>query len=93
MRRPFRLWHAAVVIVAHGTALAAVAWRQSATGETMAEIATLANEIVAAADRRDELERELLRMDRRWVVEEAGRRLGMRPPTEEEIVIAPGGAF
>ena len=93
MRRPFRLWHAAVAIVAHGMALAAVAWRQSATGETMAEIATLADEIVAAADRRDELERELLRMDRRWVVEEAGRRLGMRPPTEEEIVIAPGGAF
>ncbi len=92
MRRPFRLWHAAVVIAAHGMALAAVAWRQSATRETMAEIATLAAEIVVAADRRDELERELLRMDRRWVVEEAGRRLGLRPPTEEEIVIAPGGA-
>ena len=92
MRRPFRLWHAAVVIAGHGMALAAVAWRQSATHETMAEIATLADEIVVAADRRDELERELLRMDRRWVVEEAGRRLGLRPPTEEEIVIAPEGA-
>ena len=93
MSRPLRLWHAAVVIAAHGMALAAVAWRQSAARETMADIATLADEIVVAADRRDELERELLRMDRRWVVEEAGRRLRMRPPTEEEIVIAPGGAF
>ena len=92
MRRPFRLWQAGVVIAAYGLALAAVAWRQSATHEKMAGIAALADEIVVAADRRDELERELLRMDRRWVGEEAGRRLGLRTPTEEEIVIAPGGA-
>ena len=91
--RGIRLWHAALLLAAHGAALSAVAWRQSETRATMSEIAALADEMVVATDRRDELERRLLGIvERRWVTREAGRRLGLRAPGEEEIVIAPGGA-
>ncbi len=80
-----------VALVAYAAALTAVAWRQSTTRETMAEIDRLSRELVVAADHREELAREVLGLeDRRWVVEEANRRLGLRPPREEEVVIASG---
>lgn len=80
-----------VAMVAYAAALTAVAWRQSTTRETMAEIDRLSREVVVAADLREELGREVHGLeDRRWVVEEADRRLGLRPPREEEVVIASG---
>jgi len=80
-----------VALVAYAAALTAVAWRQSTTRETRAEIDRLSREMVVAADHREERARELLGIeDRRWVVEEADRRLGLRPPREEEVVIASG---
>lgn len=81
-----------LALVAYAIALTAVAWRQSTTRETMAEIDRLSRELVVAGDEREELARELLGLEaRRWVVEEAGRRLGLRPPSETEVVIAAGG--
>lgn len=80
-----------VALLAYAVALTAIAWRQSTTRETMAEIDRLSRERVVAADEREELARELLGLEaRRWVVEEAGRRLGLRPPGETEVVIASG---
>lgn len=80
-----------VALVAYAAALTAVAWRQSTTRETMAELDGLSRELAVAADHREELAREVLGLeDRRWVVEEADRRLGLRPPSEEEVVIASG---
>lgn len=80
-----------VALVAYAAALTAVAWRQSTTRETMAEVDRLSREVAVAADHREELAREVLGLeDRRWVVKEADRRLGLRPPREEEVVIASG---
>ncbi|MDE2764238.1 MAG: hypothetical protein OXQ94_05155 [Gemmatimonadota bacterium] len=80
-----------VALVAYAVALTAVAWRQSTTRETMAEIDRLSRELAVAADEREELARELAGLEaRRWVVEAADRRLGLRPPSEAEVVIASG---
>lgn len=80
-----------LALVAYGAALTAVAWRQSTTRETMAENDRLSRELVYAADEREDLARELLGLEQhRWVVEEAGRRLGLRPPSEAEVVFASG---
>ena len=91
MTRKARKGRVILALVAYAAALTAVAWRQSTTRETMGEIDLLSRELAVAADEREELARELLGLeDRRWVVEEANRRLGLRPPSEEEVVIASG---
>ena len=78
----------AVVLVS----LTTVAWRQSTTRETMEELAAAERELAIAVDEREELSRELSAMETRpWIGAEAARRLGMRAPTENEVVIAPGG--
>lgn len=84
-------WCVILALVAFGFALTAVAWRQSTTRDTLAEIDRLSRELAVAADAREELARDVLVLEeRRRVVEEAGRRLGLRPPSEEEVVIASG---
>jgi len=85
------MWRVILALVAFAFALTAVAWRQSTTRDTLAEIERLSRELAVAADAREELARDVLVLEeRRRVVEEAGRRLGLRPPGEEEVVIASG---
>lgn len=84
-------WRVITALAAFAFALTAVAWRQSATRDTLAEIDRLSRELAVAADAREELARDVLALQaRRRVAEEAGRRLGLRPPREEEVVIASG---
>jgi len=91
MNRRAKTGRVVVAMVAYAAALTAVAWRQSTARVTMAEIDRLSRQLVVVADQREELAREVLGLeDRRRLVEEAGRRLGLRPPSEEEVVIASG---
>lgn len=84
---------AVLVLALYAGALTVVAWRQSTTRETMAGIDRLQRELAIAAEEREELARDLLGMEQRtWVVAEAGRRLGLRPPREEEMVFMTGGS-
>lgn len=72
--------------------LTAVAWRQSTTRETMEALAAAERELAIAIEEREELARALAAMETRpWIGGEAARRLGMRAPTEDEVVIASGG--
>ncbi len=71
--------------------LTEVAWRQSTTRETMAELDAAERELAIAADEREERARELAGLEsRQWIGAEAARRLGMRPPSEQEVVITSG---
>lgn len=88
-----RMGRAVLVLTLYAAALTMVAWRQSTTRETIEEIGRLSRELAVAADEREELARDVLGLEqRRWVVAEAGRRLGLRPPREEEVVITSGGS-
>lgn len=72
--------------------LTVVAWRQSTTRETMAELDAIERELALATDEREELARELAGLESRlWIGTEAAIRLGMRPPSEQEVVITSGG--
>ena len=73
-------------------ALAAVAWRQSKTRETMQELARVERDLAVALDEREGVAREVVALESRWVTAEAARRLGLRPPAESEIVITSGAA-
>lgn len=82
-----------LVLALYAAALTVVAWRQSTTRETMEEIGRLSRELAVAADEREELARDLVGLEQRpWVVAEAARRLGLRPPREEELVFTSGGS-
>ena len=88
-----RIGRAVLVLALYAGALTVVAWRQSTTRETMEEIGRLSRELAIAAEKREELARDLLGVEQRpWVVSEAGRRLGLRPPREEEMVFMTGGS-
>ena len=88
-----RMGRAVLVLALYAAALTMVAWRQSTTRETIEEIGRLSRELAVVADEREELARDVLGLEqRRWVVAEAGRRLGLRPPREEEVVITSGGS-
>lgn len=72
--------------------LTAVAWRQSTARETMEELGAAERELAIAIEEREELARELSAMETRpWIGGEAAKRLGMRAPTENEVVITSGG--
>ena len=78
-------------IAATLAALSAVAWRQSTALETMEELESVKRELALAADEREELTRRLMLMEGRpWVGEQAAERLGMRSPSEREVMILPG---
>lgn len=84
--------HAVLLLVVVPASLTAVAWRQSTARETMEELDAAERELAIAIDEREELARGLAAMETRpWVGGEAARRLGMRAPTENEVVIASGG--
>ena len=86
-----RMVRMVLVLALYAGALTVVAWRQSTTRETMEEIGRGSRELAVAADEREVLARDLLGLERRrWVVAEAARRLGLRPPREEEVVFATG---
>lgn len=88
-----RMGRVVLVLTMYAAALTVVAWRQSTTRETIEEIGRLSRELAVSADEREELARDVLGLEqRRWVVAEAGRRLGLRPPREEEVVITSGGS-
>ncbi len=88
-----RMGRAVLVLALYVGALTVVAWRQSTTRETMEDIGRLSRELAIAAEEREELARDLLGVEQRpWVVAEAGRRLGLRPPREEEMVFISGGS-
>lgn len=81
-----------VALVAVLGALALVAWRQSKARETMANLEDVVRELAVAGDEREELLRQLARVEgRSWVAAEAARRLGLRPPRDGEVVIPSGG--
>lgn len=87
-RVPPRAVFALAILLA---SLTAVAWRQSTTRETMAELVAAERELALAADEREELARELAGLESRLRIgAEAARRLGMRPPGEQEVVITSG---
>ena len=89
-RRARRVIFALAAIVA---SLAVVAWRQSATRETMQELVRADRELEVALDEREEVARDLIAVEsRRSIAGEAVRRLGLRPPTEREVIITSGGA-
>lgn len=72
--------------------LTAVAWRQSTTRQTMEDLHAVERELALATDEREELARELAGLESRlWIGAEAAKRLGMRPPSEQEVVITSGG--
>ena len=80
-----------VAVTAVVAALAAVAWRQSTTRETMADIVRAERELAVVLDEHEVVVRELLALESRsWVTPEAASRLGLRPPTESELVITAG---
>ena len=82
---------AIVLLAAVLASLTAVAWRQSTTRETLEELTAAERELAIALDEREELARELASMEtRQWIGGEASERLGMRAPTEKEVVIASG---
>ena len=83
---------AIIALVAFSAALTAVAWRQSTTRETMEELDQVARELAIAADEQEELRRQLVSLEGRpWIGAEAARRLGLRAPSERELVITSGG--
>lgn len=93
MTGTIRMGRAAMVLALYAGALTMVAWRQSTTRETMEEVDRLSRELSIATEEREELARDLLGVEqRRWVAAEAGRRLGLRPPREEEMVFMSGGS-
>lgn len=72
--------------------MAVLAWRQSTTRETLEELDRVDRELAVLADRREELSRELVGIEKRpWVLAEAARRLGLRPASEREVILASGG--
>lgn len=93
MSRKPRARQAVFALAAVLAALAAVAWRQSATRETMEALDRADRELAIALDEREEVARELLGVEGRgWIAGEAGRRLGLRLPTQREVIITSGGS-
>ena len=91
MTRTIRVGRAVLVLALYLLALTVVAWRQSTPRETMEEVGRLTRDLAVAADEREELARDLLALEQRqWVVGEAARRLGLRPPREDEVVFTSG---
>lgn len=91
-RRP-RAGRVVLAIAAVLAALAVVAWRQSATRETMQDLDRADRELAVARDELEEVRRELVAVEsRRWIAAEAVRRLGLRPPTQREVILTSGGA-
>jgi hypothetical protein len=73
--------------------LGLVVWRQARALEALAELDEVRGRRVVLAAERTELERRIQRLESRgWVVPRAERRLGLRTPQAEEIVILPGAA-
>jgi len=91
MRQRDRTVRIALGAAAVLAALTTVAWRQSSARETMQQLAELERQLELADDRREILARELMvKEGRAWVLEEAARRLGLRPPREAELQFLPG---
>lgn len=89
-RLPGRAIFALAVVLA---SLTMVAWRQSTAHETMEELDAAARELAVVIEERERLARELAAIEARpWIGAEAAKRLGMRAPNEDEVVITSGGS-
>lgn len=88
--------HLPAVISALVVALAsltAVAWRQSTTRETLDELDGIERELAVAIEEAEGLARDLHAIETRsWIGAQAATRLGMRAPSEQEVVIVSGGS-
>jgi hypothetical protein len=72
-------------------ALTTVAWRQSSARGTMKALTDLERQIELARDEQEVLSRDLMvKEGRNWILAEAERRLGLRPPREAELQFIPG---
>lgn len=92
MSKKSSVGRAVLALAAVVGALTLVAWRQSTARETMRALEDVVRELALAADEHEELVRRLVATEgRSWVGAEAARRLGLRPPTEREVVIPSGG--
>ncbi len=93
MSRKRRARQAVLALAAVLAALAAVAWRQSTARETMEALDRADRELAIVLDEREEVARELLTVEGRgWIAAEAERRLGLRLPTQREVIITSGGS-
>jgi len=90
-RRKRGRWSAITVLAAVTASLATLGWRQSTTRETLESLDRVDTELAVLADRQEELALELVGIERRaWIVAQAAERLGLRPASERETVIASG---
>jgi hypothetical protein len=72
-------------------ALGLVVWRQSRALEALADVDEVRSRRAVLEAERIELERRIQRLESRgWVLSAAERRLGLRTPQANEIVILPG---
>ena len=72
-------------------ALGLVVWRQSRALEALADVDEVRSRRAVLEAERTELERRIQTLESRgWVLPEAERRLGLRTPQANEIVILPG---
>ena len=93
MSRGRRARRAVFALAAVLAALAAVAWRQSTTRRTMEDLDRADREMAVVLDEREEVARDLMAVESRgWIADEAVRRLGLRPPTQQEVIITSGGS-
>ena len=93
MSRGRRARRAVFALAAVLAALAAVAWRQSTTRRTMEDLDRADREMAVFLDEREEVARDLMAVESRgWIAGEAVRRLGLRPPTQQEVIITSGGS-
>jgi len=85
---------AACAISAMVSALALVAWRQSTTREVMQELQEIGRDLAIAADEREELARRATQLEARpRIAVAAAERLGLRPPSDYEVVMPAGGEW
>ena len=72
-------------------ALGLVIWRQTRALEALAELDAVRDRRALLVAERTELERRIQTLESRgWVLPAAERRLGLRTPRADEIVILPG---
>ena len=73
--------------------LGLVIWRQARALEALAALDEVRERRALLAAERTELERRIQMLESRsWVLPEAERRLGLRTPEADEIVILPGAS-
>ena len=82
---------AALAVAAVLLSLGMVVWRQTRALEALAELDAVQSRRAVLAAEKVDLERRIQTLESRgWVLPQAERRLGLRTPQADEIVIRPG---